>query len=224
MTTIHRVKGDSELMQIDFVDADRRREIREVRGPRGEGDWIPPEVEVLVEPEDLPPQWVRADNAYFSNFHLMLSARAVAALRPLIGPHGEFLPVAADFGAYAIFNCFIEIDALDQEHTEGSRFPSSGRFMEIFRYALHADRLVDPPPIFRLLDRAPLFVTDTFRAAVEQHRLTGFVFQPIWSSETGGIRQPEVETWDRDPAGTARAAQARRRAILDAEAARTRPN
>jgi hypothetical protein len=222
MTTIYRVEGDLSLMQIAFVDAERTQQFQKVRGRRGDAEWIPPQVEVLVDADDLPPAWVAVDLAYFSGLHLMLSGRAVAALRPWIGPHGEFLPVRADIGDYAIFNCFTEIDAFDDEHTEGRRFQSSGRFMRICRYALYAERLLDPPPIFRLVgQRAPLFVTDAFRAAVEQHRLTGFVFEPLWSSETGGIRLPEVEIWERDPAGARRAAQAKRLAILQAEAERS---
>jgi hypothetical protein len=220
VTIVYRVKADLELMIVGFVDAEASRLYQDVRGPRGDTPWIPPELQVLVDDDELPPQWVAVDNAYFTGLNLLLSARAVSVLRPLIGPHGEFLPVRADFGDYAIFNCFTEIDVLDDRNTEGKRF-SSGRFMEIFRYALHAERLVDPPPIFRMLGRrGPLFVTDPFRALVEEHRLTGFVFQPIWSSETGGIRLPEVETWDRDPAGSRRARQAKRLASLAAEAAR----
>jgi hypothetical protein len=211
-----------DLLLTWFVDAEEAQAFRKVRGPRGGVEWTPPQLEALVEPDDLPPQWVPADAAYFTGSHLVLSVRAVSALRPLIGPHGEFLPIRADFGDYAIFNCFTELDALDEANTEGKRFTSSGRFMEIFRYALHADRLVDPPPIFRLLDRAPLFVTDAFRDLVEAQRLTGFVFEPLWSSETGGIRRPEVEVWERDPEGARRAAQAKRLAILQAEAERSR--
>jgi hypothetical protein len=202
-------------MIVGFVDAEESRIFQKLRGPRGDAPWTPPELQVLYDDDCLPPPWVAVDNAYFSGLHLLLSARAVASLRLLIGPHGEFLPVRAEFGDYTIFNCFTEVDAFDDANTDGRRFSSSGRFMEIFRYALHADRLREPPPVFRLLGkRGGVFATDIFRDAVERHRLTGFALDPIWSSETGGILQPEVETWERDPQGARRAAQAKRLEIL----------
>lgn len=218
MTTVFLVWGDIELMQVAIADKAQSLAFWDVRGPRAEPAWTPPEIDVLFEPREPEPKWVPTDCPNFSSLHLMLSRRAIDALAPLIGPHGEFLPVSASLGDYAIFNTFTELDAFDDARTEGRRHPD-GRLWEILRYALRPEAMVDAPPIFRLSgERAPFFVTDAFHDAVLRARLTGFVFTPAWNSETGGIALPKVETWDRNPAAKRRAAAAKRRALIEAEA------
>lgn len=214
MTTIYEVGGDVDLMQVTFQDRKFGLAFLDIWGKRPDPAWTAPEMTVLVDKHDLEPQWVPTDCPNFNSRHLMLSARAVRALSPLIAAHGEFLPVRVPGGDYAIFNCFTELDALDEAATEGRRAPS-GFLTHIRRYALRAEALADLPPIFRLRRRlAPLFVTDRFLDAARRAGLTGFVFTPIWSSGQGGIAIPEAPIWEADPKGAARAARERRLAIL----------
>lgn len=224
MTTIHDVSGDFDYLWINLHGSPEFvRAFGTVRGRRTASGWAVPSVEIVTENRDRKPLWVATDCPHLSPaLHLLLSQRAVDALSPLIGDHGEFLPVKAEFGVYAIFNCFSEIDALDPERTEGKRFDGGG-FYRVSRYELNAKAAATAPPIFRVRHkRSALFATDALREAVAAHHLTGFVFQPIWSSESGGIPIPEVEIWDRNPSATDRARAAKCRALIEAEAARGR--
>ncbi len=113
----------------------------------------------------------------------LLSRRAVEALRDMLEPNGELLPVICDYEEFWIFNTTRLLDALDEAESELRRFPSSGRIMKIERYELLADQLGECP-IFKLtLDaHGRALVTKEFIDRVNQSALVGFSFCPIWTS------------------------------------------
>jgi hypothetical protein len=124
----------------------------------------------------------------------MFSARAVDVLREMLEPNGEFLPLICDDGEFYLYNLLTQFDALDAEHAEVEYFRSSGRLSDIFRYALHADRLRGAT-VFRLSGTSIDFVTQPFVDRVCEAGLTGFEFVFVWSDE--GIPAPRLDRSER---------------------------
>lgn len=125
------------------------------------------------------------------HYSMHLSRRAVDALEPLLRPNGYFrrIKLSVDI-EYRLFVCTTEIDPLDHPNLECTR-RETGKLWDIQRFAFLPD-LIRDRHIFRLpLFRATLFVSDAFVHAVEANGLSGFDFQEIWSSETGGVLLPD---------------------------------
>jgi hypothetical protein len=111
------------------------------------------------------------------------SKRAVEALRDLLEPNGEILPLICEFGDYYAFNTTTVVDALDEEHSELKRFKDGG-IMRILRYEFYPEKL-QGLSIFKL-SQLPGgdYVTDTFVQRVQEAGLVGFDFseaQRVWS-------------------------------------------
>lgn len=124
----------------------------------------------------------RKPNADFMGTGLLLDAisgRAKSLLESLIVNQVEFLlletPVRPYYGLHVKY-----VDCLDAKHSAVVRFKSSGRIMEVEKYAFHWDRL-EGVNIFRLpeLGLSRLFVSDEFKRIVEDNGLTGLEFYPI---------------------------------------------
>lgn len=118
---------------------------------------------------------------------LLLSERAIAAFGPMLTDAGCFIDTRlAATTRYKMFICQREIDALDQERSELTRFDDGGVW-DVLRHELDAD-LLQGMDVLRLKHRrARLFVSDRFVTVAEAHGLTGFVFTEVWSSDTGGV-------------------------------------
>lgn len=112
---------------------------------------------------------------------MVLSRRALEVLLPHIGDLGQVLPLAFEEAEYSFFNVTNVVDALDEPHTEISRFPS-GRISKIERYAFRPEAVRDQW-LFKIPQRRGgfLFVTDRFVDLVKSSGLTGFKFKPVWS-------------------------------------------
>ncbi len=111
-----------------------------------------------------------------------LSARAVAALGPLLADVGELLPLNLAPHSYYALNVTHVIDALDEQRSEVVRFSSSGRIMTVNSFVFRKPA-VAVQTVFKdiRLVRSAVFVADAFVEAVAQAGLTGFVFKRIWS-------------------------------------------
>ena len=155
--------------------------------------WTPP---VVTPTDDFVPT-----NCSFSYSvpTLLLDRRAREELGLSLEPCGEFLPIVLGGYDYCWFNCHASVDAGDWERTEGEGRRSNPRhsvFRTIRRYEFLADRLAVAPAIFRLeCGGLDLLCTDLLKDAVERADLTGFAFEHLWSSETGGSprRRPGIE-------------------------------
>lgn len=155
----------------DGAEIDRSQPVAlEVGGYGRKGDWI--ETDCPKEP------------AYGT---LMLSDHAVAVFGPMLTDAGYLLDTTLDAQTrYKLSICEREIDALDQARSEFTRF-SDGGISYMLRYELEAS-LLQGMDVFRLkYRRARVFVSDRFKALAEAHGLTGFVFDEVWSSDTGGV-------------------------------------
>jgi hypothetical protein len=109
----------------------------------------------------------------------IVSRRALEILTPLIGDAVEFLPLPAPAAEFSLVHVMEIVDCLDHTRSKVSRF-SDGRVSGILHYAFDVGKLCGKH-IFKIPEMADLevFVSDTFRATVESHGLTGAIFRPV---------------------------------------------
>lgn len=99
-----------------------------------------------------------------------LSQRATDALRDLLEPAGELLPVECPEGSLWLFNCLRFADVLDEERSEIRRYPD-GALAHVYRHEWKA--AVEHETFFRIPQRRPpVYVTDV---VVERIRGAGLV-------------------------------------------------
>lgn len=159
---------------------------------------------------------------FFPESVLLLSGHAASVLRPLldragetrtVNPHGELL--------YELFVCYEQLDALDPERTVYFPPEQFGR-NEIKQYAFRPDVVADSD-IFRVKGQIEcLFVSDRFLQIVSRHRLTGFKFRPLWSSEAGSLATLDdpARVFERFPPGYGSTVREKRQAMRDIIAGR----
>ncbi len=216
----YELRGDWELASLNLVDGelisllnhvvhdgaviDRNVPIElEVGNFESKGDWIETDF----------PELGAAGAVVFSDW-------STAAFETMLTDAGYFIDARVPaHKAYKIFICERVIDALDQQRSSLTRF-SDGDVWDVMRYELRPE-LLHGMDVFRLEHRrARLFVSDRFKAVAGSYGLTGFVFQEIWSSETGGVTLPPDEIpIEHEPGSFARRAASKRQA-LRAELAR----
>lgn len=155
----------------DSIEIDRGLVVDlEVGGYGDEGDWVE---------TDCPKK-----SAYGP---LLLSERAVTVFGSMLTDAGYLLDTRlAAATRYKLFICQREIDALDLERSEFTRF-SDGGVWRVLRHELNLD-VLQGIDVLRLKHRpSRVFVSDRFVTVAEAHGLTGFVFTEVWSSDTGGV-------------------------------------
>lgn len=109
------------------------------------------------------------------------SQRAVHALRDLLEPNGELLPLKTDTGSYFVYNILTKSTAFDVERSEARFVPESSKetAFAIQRFEFDAKQLEDS--IFRMREYpAIVLVTDEFKSRVENAGLNGFYFDKVW--------------------------------------------
>lgn len=117
----------------------------------------------------------------FKSDPMVLSRRALNVLLPHIGSFGQALPLAFDDAEYFLFNITNVVDALDIEASETAYFKDGG-FKRALRYAFKTDAVRDQW-IFKIPQQPKgfAFVTDRFVELANNHGLTGFAFERLWS-------------------------------------------
>lgn len=101
----------------------------------------------------------------------------VAALRSLLEPNGELLPLSSEDGTYWAYNCLTVVDAMDaQRSTADYRAPD--RIVVLRQFV---PRYVELAPIFKLPQwlRGSVLVTEQFVELVLRHGLTGLDLRPF---------------------------------------------
>jgi len=114
----------------------------------------------------------------------VFSQRAVDFLGGLLTKNGELLPLDCQGVKYFAYNVTNLVDALDLHQSEIVRF-STGRILDITRYAFHSARLPHSNGCIFKLKQTPLmdvFVNEHFTAVVEKNCLTGFTLKQVWHS------------------------------------------
>ncbi len=144
---------------------------------------------------------------------LVLSQRACEALGPMLDQAGALLRLNPPHEmGYQMFVCYRHIDALDTvrtKHEEG--FPS-----RMTQYEFHA-AVLEGVDIFRLSNRVGrLYVSEHFVQETRRHRLNGFRFRLLWSSERGGVTLADpVMLHERFPPGYGTTLREKRQAMRD---------
>lgn len=111
----------------------------------------------------------------------VFSEQAVNALRDILEPNGELLPLRHARRKYFAYNVTTVLDALDEERSRVSRF-SDGGIMSIEGYVFRSEAL-NKAAIFKIpqFPGAFVYVTEVFADRVRRAELLGFVFRQIWT-------------------------------------------
>ena len=152
-------EGYEWALPVDDADFER---FRAFDGTSASAEWRPVRVRILHEDEGSGP-FATSDAPWMSSGLLVLRARALVALEPLLSDAGELLPLACDEVDLWAFNALCVADALDETRSEIVRF-SSGRIMDVERYAFDEAALEETAAIFKLpaLPLGPLLCSRTF--------------------------------------------------------------
>lgn len=118
----------------------------------------------------------------------ILSRRALEALRDLIEPSCEILPLESALGDFYAINCLAQVDCVDLAKSDFRTY-DSGRVAQMYTWVFEPDRLPNVH-VFRTPESFQTFlVSPTFMARVREHRLLGFMFYTLWSETGGGVPQ-----------------------------------
>ena len=217
---VYEVRGDWEFAGFNLVDGELITLLDDAVHEGAVIDRNVP-IEFEVNTFECGGDWIETD---FPNLGaagaVVLSDWSTAAFETMLTDAGYFIDARIPaHKAYKIFICERVIDALDQQRSSLTRF-SDGGVWDVMHYELRPE-LLHGMDVFRLQhQRARLFVSDRFKAIADDYGLTGFVFQEIWSSETGGVTLPPDEIpIEHEPGSFARRAASKRQA-LRAELAR----
>jgi hypothetical protein len=177
-----------ELSPIDIWN--HSRGIEEAFGQKVPHLEQPVKVELNREKDGTLGGRVPADFSGFTAGCLLLSLGAVEKLHRFLVPSGILLATEqSDLTIeYKIYICRNEVPALHAEASSGTSLPD-GSLFAIDTYAFIPE-LVKDQDVFRLPMMGDVFVSNRFVDAVEEARLSGFVFQKIWSLETGPVERP----------------------------------
>lgn len=113
------------------------------------------------------------------------SERAVNALRDLLEPNGEILPLASPKGEYYAYNVTTVADVLNPDRSDIVWFDNNRDIaIRIRRYECIPDKLANLS-IFRLVELpSSTFVHQAFVDRVNQHGLKGFAFTRVYSTSS----------------------------------------
>ena len=196
---IFQVEGDPDYIGVNYESVEQVTPLR-----RLEFDHVPLNPAHVVnvhyafkEPEEEGVITDCPDSGLGST--LVLSQRACDALGPMLEQAGALLRLNPPHEmGYRMFVCYRHIDALDTARTEHEE----GFEGFITRFEFHPAAL-EGVDIFRLSNRVGrLFVSERFVTEVRRHRLSGFRFRRLWSSDRGGVPlEDPVMIYERFPPG-----------------------
>jgi hypothetical protein len=130
--------------------------------------------------------------------HPVFSARCKQILAPFLEGLGEWIALDFEEAPYWLFWITHVVDALDEPKSTVLRFSDDpSRVMRIAQYAFKPD-IVEKQFLFTLPQRpgSNRLVTDAFVDLVRKHQLTGFMFERLWSSETGATPS-DLKDWEK---------------------------
>lgn len=162
--------------------------------------WRWEEAEFTVAAENAPEEFVAVDCLPMNTEAdgLIVSEFARSKLEEVLAPAGEFWPVRVLGHRYWWFNCIARVEALDRRRTDADWSVIKGdwgsfRWITAARQlAFRAGRVTGAPAMFRVPEfpQGVLFANEALGHAVDRLGLTGFRLDLVWSSESGGVRDP----------------------------------
>ena len=150
-------------------------------GGRFAEEWEPPYLRLYegeLDEEDI--EVAKPIPDFINGFiNMACSQRAKEVIEPLVGEEVEFLPLRTEVGPYWEMN-LPRISCLDEARAEVKRFPSSGRIMEVVRFAFRWEAM-EGHHLFWVRETGMMYTlaSEAFRRLVEEHGLTGLVFEEI---------------------------------------------
>ena len=150
---------------------------------------------------DSTPRGSKAKLADYSNVnhnvHPVFSVRAKRLLEQHLEGAGRWIELVYDEAPYWLFFITNVVDALDESKSEIAYFTNSTKVLGIDSYAFITAK-VQGQFLFTLPQRirANRLVTDAFIDLVHEHRLTGFMFQRLWSSDSGPVSS-DLKDWEK---------------------------
>ena len=117
-------------------------------------NWSPPTFE-LVRSDEYRSNLPKSDFPTFTIATMVLSARAVERLRPMLVACGEILPIrlSNDHDTFYLFNVTRVLDAVDMKRSEFMRLPSGG-IMKYERLVFDAATIPDEACLLYTSDAA----------------------------------------------------------------------
>ncbi|MEN6448887.1 MAG: hypothetical protein ABFC96_00210 [Thermoguttaceae bacterium] len=110
----------------------------------------------------------------------IFSQRAVDALRDLLEPNGELLPLVSKLGNYYAYNITTLVDALDRNRSQIEWLKDQVIAGTIERYEFIPERL-EGLSVFRIIESwTDVYITEAFAARVRECHLDGFNMIPVW--------------------------------------------
>jgi hypothetical protein len=158
--------------------------------------------QIEIDRSDYTPRGSRAKLADYSNVnhnvHPVFSQRAKDILSDRLHGLGRWIELVSDEAPYWLFYVTNVVDALDEPASKVAYFTDSPtRVLGIDQFIFRPDRIAGQF-LFTLPQkiRSNRLVTDDFINVVREHRLTGFSFEFLWSSETGP-RPLGLKDWEK---------------------------
>jgi hypothetical protein len=181
---------------------------------------------IEVERSEYTPRGSKAKLPDCSNLshdvHPVFSQRAKDLLADRLLGLGRWVELGFDEAPYWLFHVTNVVDALDEPNSEVVYFTDEPKkVLRIAQYIFRPEK-VQGQFLFTLPQRpgSNRLVTDEFVDLVREHRLTGFSFEFLWSSETGprplGLKdweKPRFTGLEADPPATALSKAARPAAL-----------
>jgi hypothetical protein len=139
------------------------------------------------------------DTIHIGSGMVAFSEKAVEIMMPFLNGNVQILPLLHPIQKYYLLNVTNVIDALDYNTSEFLKL-RSGKMVRVEQYAFKED-VVDNQDIFKIpyFTTSYVYVSDSFRQAVIDNKLTGFNFIELWDSN--GVLEselPEPKEWQ-DP-------------------------
>ena len=134
----------------------------------------------------------KADLAYANPF-LILSSSGADALRDLLEPNGEFLPVYyKEDSDFVLFHPMTCLDALDKDKAVVKYYDNKKTEPYNVDWHYFLEDKIGDVSIFLLRESEKIYVTDRFVERVREKKLKGFGFRKLWSSELGCVHSKYI--------------------------------
>jgi hypothetical protein len=161
-----RGKGD----RYDDLSLDFNSKIGEWVVPRLAASWVPLRVIGRVRPFNDCPGFLAGP---------VFSQRAVDALRDILEPNGELLPLLTSVGSYFFYNCTTVADIIDFDRSKLVHLNKS-TVSTIDHLELHEDRLAGLS-IFRIRKyENSCCITDAVARRIREAKLDGIELRKLW--------------------------------------------
>jgi hypothetical protein len=109
---------------------------------------------------------------------VIFTERALKVLLPLIQNSVQVIPLQCEEDDLYLIHVIDVLDCLDMEHSEIERL-SDGSIFRILHYELKNLEALEGKGFFRMEGLPLEFVTDDFRALVEENDLQGLIWNPL---------------------------------------------